>query len=178
MKAGKLLAAFAVLSLCHGAPAFAQMSHGSHDMAAHGKKVSVEQPWARASVGKNGATFLTMVNKGNSDDRLVAAKADVSNRVELHTHIMEGNIMRMRQVEAIPVPAGKTVMLKPGGLHVMMIGLNKKLEEGQSFPLTLVFEKAGEVTVTVPIMKLGAMGPGGAGSMGHGHDGSMGGMKH
>jgi hypothetical protein len=160
MKTGIVLAACVALSLSHGATAFAQTQHGGHGMAAQERKIAVEGAWARASVGRNGAAFVTLVNRSDTDDRLVAAKSDVSPRAELHTHLMDGNVMRMRPVDAIPVPAGETVMLKPGGLHVMFIGLNKKLVEGESFPLTLVFEKAGEIEVTVPIMKVGSMGHG------------------
>ena len=188
MKTGTLLATVVALSLCGGATAIAQMQHGGHDMnmAAQHENIMVEGVWARASVGRNGAAFLTVMNKGQADDRLIAAKSDVSPRVELHTHLMEGNVMKMRQVKDIPVPAGKSVTLKPGGLHVMMIGLNRKLVEGESFPLTLVFEKAGEITVPVTIKGIGAMGPGQSGSMGMGQGGSMnmdhgapmGGMKH
>jgi copper(I)-binding protein len=177
MKAGTLLATIVALSVCHGAPAIAQMTRDGHGMAAQEKKVMVQNPWARASVGRNGAAFMTVANTGTSDDRLVAAKGNVARRVELHTHLMEGNVMKMRQVDAIPVPAGRSVTLKPGGLHVMMIGLEKKLVEGESFPLTLVFEKAGEITVTVPIGKIGAMGPDSGASMGHGGMGHSG-MKH
>ena len=180
MKTGTLLAAIAALSLGGGATAVAQMQHGGHDMnmTAQHKNIVVEDVWARASVGRNGAAFLTVMNKGATDDRLIAAKSDVSPRVELHTHLMEGNVMKMRQVKDIPVPAGKSVTLKPGGLHVMIIGLKKKLVEGESFPLTLVFEKAGEITVPVPIKRIGAMNGGHGGSMNMDHGGAMGGMRH
>lgn len=122
--------------------------------------VKVEQPWARASAGmaKAGAAFLTIHNGGTSDDRLVAAKASVSKKAELHTHIKEGDLMKMRQVEAIDVPAGETVTLQPGGMHVMFMGLNAPFKEGDHFPLTLVFEKAGDVTVDVAVQGVSAKG--------------------
>lgn len=123
-----------------------------------GSKVMVTGPWARASIGKNGAAFVTVVNTGKSDDKLVDVMSDVAKRVELHTHKMEGNIMRMRPIDNVRIPAGKTVMLKPGGHHVMLMGLTGKLREGGEFPLTLVFEKAGKMQVTVKIGKMGAMG--------------------
>ena len=167
MKIGTLRAACVALALGAATTAAAQMQHGGH-----GKTVAVENAWARASISKTGAAYVTLVNRGAGDDRLVAARSDVAARVELHTHEMEGNIMRMRPVEAIPVPAGQTVMLKPGGHHVMMIGLKGKLEEGGAFPLTLVFDKAGEITVEVPVRKMGAMGPG------EPHGGGHGGMRH
>ena len=128
--------------------------------AAAAADIKVEKPWARASAGmaKAGAAFLSIHNSGAAADRLVGAKADVSKKVELHTHIKESDLMKMRQVEAIDVPAGETVMLQPGGNHVMFMGLNGPFKEGEYFPLTLVFEKAGEVTVDVAVQGAGAKG--------------------
>lgn len=128
--------------------------------------VSIVAPWARATPGgsKIGAAFLELKG-GAADDKLVAAKAPVASVVELHDHIRDGNIMKMRRVEAIPVPAGKSVVLKPGGLHVMLIDLKEPLKEGAVVDLTLTFEKAGEIKVSVPVQKVGAMGgPHGSGS--------------
>lgn len=135
--------------------------------------IMVEAPWARASAGmaKAGAAFMTIKNMGGGD-RLVAAKSDVGKRVELHTHIMADGIMKMRKIEAIDVPANGMAMLKPGGHHVMFMGLNAPLKEGSTFPLTLVFEKAGEVNVEVAVQSAGAMGA----MKGMKHD--MGAMKH
>jgi copper(I)-binding protein len=124
--------------------------------------ITVEGPWARASAGPAmaGAAYMTLNNAGANDDRLVAASTTVSNKAELHTHIREGDIMRMRPVDAIDVPAGDVATLAPGGYHVMLIGLHQPLKEGETFPLTLTFEKAGEVTVEVTVMGAGAMGQG------------------
>jgi hypothetical protein len=79
-------------------------------------------------------------------------------RTELHTHINENGIFKMREVEAIEVPAGGEAVLEPGGLHVMFMGLHKPLKQGESVHLTLTFEKAGKVMVSVPVGKVGAMG--------------------
>jgi len=121
--------------------------------------LTIEQPWARASAGpaRNGAAFLVIHNSGAAD-RLVAASGDVAGRVELHTHLMEGDVMKMRQIEAVEVPAKGMATLQPGGYHVMMIGLVEPLNEGEKFPLTLTFEKAGEVTIDVTIEAVGSMG--------------------
>ena len=137
---------------------------------AHAGDIAVQDPWARASAGmaRAGAAFMTIENQGQAD-RLVAASADVSATVELHTHIQDGDVMRMRRVDAIDVPADGMVHLKPGGLHVMFIGLKAPLGEGTTFPLTLRFEKAGEMTVQVPVKKAGAMGPGHGHHQGGGH---------
>jgi copper(I)-binding protein len=131
--------------------------------------ITVTDAWARASAGmaRAGAAFLTITNSGSSDDRVIAAQAPVSDVAELHTHIKDGEVMRMRQVEDIPVKAGETVVLQPGGLHVMFMGLHEGLKEGQTFPLTLTFEKAGSVETTVTVGAAGAMGAMDHGSMDH-----------
>ncbi len=143
-------------------PAFADgpnmPSSGHMNEHMQGSKVAIQSPWARASIGRNGAAFLTVVNMGKTDDKLVDVMSDVAKRVELHTHKMDGNIMRMRPIDAIRIPAGQTVTLKPGGHHVMLMGLSGKLKEGGEFSLTLVFEKAGKMQVSVKVGKMGAMG--------------------
>lgn len=108
-----------------------------------------------------GAGFLTIKNSGPRDDRLIAAEAGISKAVELHTHEKDGDIMRMRRVESIAVPAGAVAELKPGGDHVMFIALHKPLTEGESVPVTLVFEKAGRKSIDVPVLAVGAMRPAG-----------------
>lgn len=127
----------------------------------------VEDVWARASAGmaRAGAAFMTIKNTGEPD-KLIAAKANVSKKVELHTHLHENGVMKMRQVDHVAAHKGMT-MLKPGGDHVMFMNLNAPFEEGKTFPLTLVFEKAGEIDVDVHIKSVGAMGN--ANSHGHGH---------
>lgn len=115
----------------------------------------VEDAWARPTVAgqAGGGGFLKITSA--TSDRLVSASAPVSKTVELHTMQMDGDVMRMRQIPAIEIPAGQTVELKPGGLHVMFIGLTQTLDSGASFPLTLRFEKAGEVKVEVQVRNQG-----------------------
>lgn len=122
--------------------------------------LTISDPFARASAGraKAGAAFLTITNAGPTD-RLIAARADVSEHVELHTHIMDGDVMRMRQVPNVEVVGGGETALAPGGLHIMLIGLNAPLMEGDSFPLTLIFERAGDVEIEVPVLTVGAQSP-------------------
>jgi len=120
------------------------------------KTIVIEQPWARASIGKNGAAYVTVINHGNSVDKLV------------DTHKNDGGIMRMRHIKSIPVPVGSSVSLKPGGHHIMMMGLTQKLKMGAEFPLTLVFEKAGKMTVNVKIKSAGALGGSSDHQQGHG----------
>ncbi len=131
-------------------------------------EATVQSPWARATppTAKNGAAFMT-IKGGGAGDRLVSASAPVSERVELHTHLMEGGVAKMREVPAIDVPANGAVELKPGSYHVMLIGLKAPLKEGGTFPLTLRFEKQGTVTVDVPVRALGAMGDTGGHGMPH-----------
>lgn len=147
---------------------------GGHEMDHGAKAVEVHQAWARASakMARAGGAFMHITNPTAMDDKLVAAHADISKTVELHTHIMEGKMMKMRQVPFIDVPAGKGAMLKPGGLHVMFLGLHKPLVKGETFPLTLEFEKAGKIKVEVMVKGVAA----GAMPMKGGHDGHM--MKH
>lgn len=128
----------------------------------------VQQPWARASAGNaaNGAAYLTIANPG-TPDRLVAASTPAAHMAQLHTHVMDNGVMRMREAEGgIPLPQRATT-LRPGGLHVMLMGLTQPLREGESFPLTLRFASGAETTVQVPVLGAAAMGPaGGPGSTG------------
>lgn len=142
--------------------------------AAAQAEITVTTPFSRASAptAKAGAAFLTMTIDAGSD-KLIAASSPVAEKVELHTHLMENGIAKMRPVEGgIPVTAGTPTELKPGGLHIMLIGLKSPLKQGESFPLSLTFEKAGTVAVTVPVQGPGAMAPAAAAGHDHGgHDG-------
>jgi copper(I)-binding protein len=114
--------------------------------------IDIGHPYARSTAPgqPNGGAYLSLYNKGG-DDKLLSATAAVSNSVELHLMSMDGNVMRMRQVDGVALPAGKMVELKPGALHVMLLGLKAPLKEGDKFPMKLTFEKAGEVEVTVNV---------------------------
>ncbi|MEQ8354390.1 MAG: copper chaperone PCu(A)C [Kiloniellaceae bacterium] len=138
--------------------ALAAVPASSHDF--NRGELTIEHPWARASAGPvgNGAAFFVIRNAGASD-RLVAVASELAERAELHQNSMAGDIMRMRPVEAVEVPAGGTASLQPGGHHIMLIGLHKALKEGDRFALTLTFEKAGEVTVQIAVEAVGSMGP-------------------
>lgn len=102
----------------------------------------------------NSAAFMKVNNKGGAGHALVAGSTPAAAVVELHTHTMEGGMMRMREVEKIELPAGETVSLQPGGLHVMLIGLKQKLVPEQTIPLTLRYEDGSEVSLQVPVHKL------------------------
>ena len=152
-------------------PAVAPAQH--HGAAA----LEVAQPWARATPGDapNGAAYLTIVNHGHEMDRLVGVTSPVSRRVEMHTHTMEGGMMRMRQVSAVEVHPGEPAVFRPGANHIMLIDLKEPLVEGESFPLTLTFDRAGPVETTVEVQGVGSMGPGGGMEM---KGGEGGGHRH
>ncbi len=134
-----LLAAAAALSFA--APAFAE--------------IEIKDAYARAAMptAKAGAAFMHIVNTGTEDDRLVAAASDIAKKTELHTHIAKGDgIMQMVEVEdGFPVPAGGMHMLSRGGDHVMFMGLTGPMNDGESVTVTLTFEKAGDLTVEIPV---------------------------
>ena len=121
--------------------------------------IMVENAWSRASAGaaRAGGAFMEIHNTGKSDDKLLSASSNISAKTELHTHKMDGDIMKMRQVDFVPITLGVTE-LKPGSYHVMFMGLKNKLVEGTSFPLTLNFEKAGKIDLTVNVMSPAAKG--------------------
>jgi len=124
-------------------------------------EISVTSPFSRASAptAKAGAAFLTL-NIDAGSDKLLGGSSPVAEKVELHTHLMDNGIAKMRPVAGgIAVTAGTPTELKPGGLHIMLIGLKAPLKQGESFPLTLNFEKAGAVTVSVPVQGPGAKAP-------------------
>lgn len=126
--------------------------------------VTVSGPWSRATAptAPTGVAFMTL-STGGEPDRLLDAESPVAELVELHTHIMDdGGIMRMRPVEAIEIVPGEPTRLAPGGLHIMLIGLQQPLVRGEQFPLTLIFENAGTLEITVPVAGPGASGPPGA----------------
>jgi periplasmic copper chaperone A len=120
--------------------------------------IQVDHVWARASTGQTGAVYMTIANKGPADDRLVSAATPVAGQVQLHTEINDNGIMKMRPVPGIDVKSGGQTTLGPGGFHVMLIGLKQPLKEGESFPLTLTFENAGKLDVSVKVEKAGSMG--------------------
>ena len=125
-------------------------------------KVEVTQAWARATPGKStiGTAYATVI--APAGDRLIGAATPVARVAEIHQHTMDNGVMKMRQVDAVPLPAGQAVVLSPGGYHIMLIDLKAPLIAGQSFPLTLSFEKGGTVETDVAIGGVGASGPAGA----------------
>lgn len=165
MKFPSLLSATALALACAAAPLAAQTAAQSG--------IEVGQPWTRATAAGQGVGggYLSLHNPGKSSDRLLGASSPAAERVELHRMAMEGDVMRMRPVESIDLPPGGRVELKPGGLHLMLMGLKQPLEAGKTVPLTLRFEKAGEVPVRLQVQAPGAPAqPQAGGGHGHGHE--------
>lgn len=137
----KTLLTTAALLACVAAPALAE--------------IQIEAPYARAATptAKAGAAFMVIENTGAAADRLIGASSDAAARVELHTHEDMGEgVMRMVHVEeGFEIPAGASHMLMRGGDHVMLMGLTRSLTQGDTVTVTLTFEQAGEVVVSMPV---------------------------
>ncbi len=117
----------------------------------------VDHPYARATVPgqPSGAAYMTLENRGKDGDRLLAAASPVAQKTEIHTMSMDGNVMKMRQVAGIDLAPAAKVVMKPGdGYHIMLLGLKQQLKAGDTLPLTLTFEKAGKLEVSVPVQEV------------------------
>lgn len=124
-------------------------------VASFAADILIEDPYVRVSRpnAPTGAAFMILRNAGATDDRLISATSDVAARVELHSHIDQGDgVMKMVEIEeGIVLPAGATHVMERGGDHVMFMGLSQPLEKGGEISVTLTFEKAGDITVTIPV---------------------------
>ena len=131
---------------------FTAVMFASISLGAQVADVAVRDPYARAvPPGQpNSAVFMSLENGSTADRALVAAESPVAKTVELHTNVNEGGVMKMRRIDKIEVPAGQTVALKPGGLHVMLIGLKEALEPGAMVHLTLTFDNGSQSHVMAP----------------------------
>ncbi|MCQ4310444.1 copper chaperone PCu(A)C [Stutzerimonas sp. VN223-3] len=127
----------------------------AHHQTAGPTAPAVTQVWSRAMPpsAPTGAVYFTLNNPSDKQDRLVGVQTSRAKKAELHTHVHEGEIMRMQQIDSVEVPAGGHVEFKPGGSHVMLFELSEPLVAGEHFPVTLIFENAGEVTVDVSIQE-------------------------
>ena len=140
----------------------------AHAQDAKVGSIKIESAYTRATVpGQQVAGgFMKIENKGAAD-QLVSASSPAAGEVQLHEMAMEGNVMKMRQVKDIAVPAGGAVELKPGGLHLMFMNIKAPLAAGQTVPVKLKFAKAGEVEVKMPVNAMGAQGSAHGGGMKH-----------
>jgi copper(I)-binding protein len=123
--------------------------------------IAVEDAWSRATIGASrpGVAYLTIRNEGAEDDALLSIATPAAAMPMLHETVVTNGVATMPHVTSIPVPAGGTVALEPGGFHAMLMDLAAPLEEGATFPVTLTFETAGEVTVEAEVLSLAAQSP-------------------
>ena len=145
-----LLTAMAVLAACSNAETPHQdAAHADHQMA---EGIVLSNAWVRPPImGRDVAAGYVDIANGGNADRLIAVESDVAERVELHTHIDDNGIMKMRRVDGVDLPSGETVMFKPGGLHLMLF--NVDLSQGQTdTTLTLKFETAPDLTIVADII--------------------------
>jgi copper(I)-binding protein len=160
----KILSTIFGLFLLSSLPVCAQSMNGMAGMS----PIEISGAWARATIGglKTGAVYMVIANSGSSDDRLISAATPVADTAQVHQTINDNGVMKMRAVSALAVKAGAKVTLSPEGYHVMLMDLKQPLKDGDTFPLTLTFEKAGHIDVTVKVAKTDPTGGGGMGDMG------------
>jgi len=126
----------------------------------------ITQAWSRATPGgaKVGGGYLTIENKGSTADRLIGGSADIAAKVQVHEMAMNNGVMTMRPIDkGLTIEPGKTVKLAPGGLHLMLLDLKSPLKQGDKVPLTLEFERAGKVSLSLDVQGIGAQGPANSG---------------
>lgn len=114
-------------------------------------QVMVKEPWIRGTIAQQTTTGAFMQLTAERDTRLVQASSPVASEVEIHEMRLEGDVMRMRRLDGIDLPAGKQVDLKPGGFHLMLTGLKAPFQEGGRVPVTLVFRKEGQPAQTLEL---------------------------
>ncbi len=128
---------------------FSPFSLANMDIMAHDAYARATPPAAPTS-----AVFVELVNRGETERRIVAASTDAAGKVELHDVLKEGDVMKMRQIDGIIIPAKSTVELKPGSLHIMLFDLKKPLVEGESIDVQLTFADGQKHTFTAPVKKV------------------------
>jgi periplasmic copper chaperone A len=123
-------------------------------------KLTVQGAYARASHGPNSAIFMTIQNDGSEDATLTGAKVspDICKSSELHTHIQEGDVFKMREVKSLAIPAKSILVLEPGGNHIMLMNLRKPLKDGQSINIKLVFKDTPMQSISVPVRSISTCG--------------------
>jgi copper(I)-binding protein len=120
--------------------------------------IQVSDPWARSTPGgsKTGAVYIRSIsNSGNKKDSLISLASPVAEKVQLHRSTVKNNIAKMRHVKVMNINSGEVVSLKPGGYHIMLMGLKIKLKEGDVFPLFIEFKDVGQIKVIVNVKKIG-----------------------
>ena len=153
----------------HNVIRFLIVAAGLVSAAAHAQ-VSVQDPWVRATVPQQKATGAFMQLTSPAAVKFISASSPLTPSVEVHEMAIQGDVMRMRQVQSVDLPAGQAVELKPGGHHIMLLDLKAPLAEGATVPLTLLFKdaagKSGKIELQVPVRALTSPA---APAGGHGH---------
>ncbi len=147
-----MLAAFSFMTTAPGKAGAHEVQHG---------KIILDHFWARASIGtaRPGVAYVTIINTGKSADALIGVKTSVARQVQIHQTRRDGGVMRMVPLDRLAIPADGRAVLAPGGAHLMLMGLKAPLELGDTFDMTLIFEKAGAVVSDVYIEAAGAPAP-------------------
>jgi len=130
----------------------------------------ITQAWSRAtpSGAKIAGAYVTIENRGAAPDRLIGGSGDIAGRFEIHEMAMDGGVMKMRPLDkGLAIEPGKTVKLAPGGYHLMLFDLKSQLKQGDKVPVTLQFEKAGKVALSLDVEGVGAQAPTGGDHSGH-----------
>lgn len=165
-----LTTAAIALSFVLAVPAFA---HGGES-----KGTEVSHPWVRATPGGSKITAAFMEIKSEAGDKLVAVKSPAAGRAEVHTHVMDGDVMKMRRVDVLDIAKGGARVLKPGGDHIMLMDVKEPLKDGDLVKVTLTFEKAGDIEVEATVEAPGATGPHGLDKQPAAEDKSQGEHQH
>jgi copper(I)-binding protein len=149
---GGAILALALLLIVIGAAA-------AHEFTS--KDITVSHPWARATPGgvTVGGAYFEIKAAPGPGDRLVGARSAIAGSMEVHSHAIENGVAKMRRIDGLPIKGGQSVVLKPGGYHVMLLDLKKPLKEGDLLNFTLTFEKAGDIEVEATVEPIGAKGP-------------------
>ena len=118
-------------------------------------ELHIEHPWSREMppVAPTAAAYFVVHNKGAEADQLLSVATPVAGKAEMHEHVHAGGVMKMQQVQSVAIPAGGEVKFEPMGYHVMLFNLQQQAKDGERFPLTLTFEKAGAVEVEIAVHK-------------------------
>ena len=166
----------AILAIAFAPALFSVLLPQAHAQDFSVGPVMISDPWSPPlpPVAENGVVYLSLSNHEMKADRLVGASTPVADRVEFHTSVKHGSMMMMEKMQAVELPPHGNVALEPGGMHVMLIGMKNPLKKDTSFPLTLIFEHAG--TVSVDVIVRSPAGASGAPAMNHNTSSGM--MEH
>jgi periplasmic copper chaperone A len=123
-------------------------------------QIVVEKAWARATptLAVTGGGYLTVTNQGPEEDRLLGVTSPLAEKIQFHAMAIDNGVAKMIQLSAIELHPGVPVVFKPGGIHMMLLGLKRQLKEGETVPLTLMFEKAGAIELDARILGIAATG--------------------